>query len=77
VLNADGPLIDGTLAERAIDNLAVGVAAVAGLDLVLLGHVALGAQARYDLLSLARFASVRAGVTYYFDSATRRETSIR
>ena len=77
VLNADGPLIDGTLAERSIDNLAVGVAAVAGLDLVFLGHVAFGAQARYDLLSLARFASMRAGVTYYFDSATRRGTSTR
>jgi opacity protein-like surface antigen len=71
-LNADGPLIDGTFVERALDNIAVGIAGSAGLELVLLGHVALGAEARYDLFSLARYGSVRVGATYYFDSATRR-----
>lgn len=77
VLNADGPLIDGTFVERAIDNIAVGVAGSAGLELVLFGHVALGAEGRYDLFSLARYASVRVGATYYFDSATRRRMTSR
>jgi opacity protein-like surface antigen len=77
VLNADGPLIDGTFVERAIDNIAVGIAGSAGLELVLFGHVALGAEARYDLFSLARYASMRVGATYYFDSATRRRMTSR
>jgi hypothetical protein len=75
VLNADGPLIDGTFVERAIDNLTFGFAGVAGLDVRFFGHLAVGAQARYDLMSLARFASVRVGGTYYFDRPRRPQPS--
>lgn len=71
VVNADGRLIDGTFVERAIDNIAAGLGAMAGIELRFLGHLAVNAQARYDLLSLARFASVRVGGTYYFDPPAR------
>ena len=75
LLNADGPLIDGTFVERAIDNLTFGFGGVAGLDVIFFGHLAVDAQARYDLLSLARFGSLRAGATWYFDRA--RHSSAR
>lgn len=67
ILNADGKLIDGTFVERATDNITTGIAVAAGADLRFLRHIALGAQARYDLLSLARFGSLRVGGAYFFD----------
>jgi opacity protein-like surface antigen len=72
VLNADGRLIDGTFVERAIDNIAIGLAASAGLELRLHRHVAVDAQLRYDMLSLARFGSLRVGASYFFDPAPSR-----
>jgi hypothetical protein len=74
VVNADGRLIDGTFVERAVDNIAVGLATMAGFDVMLFGHVAVGAQARFDLLSLARYGSLRVGGSYYFDRPKRPET---
>jgi opacity protein-like surface antigen len=68
IVNADGRLIDGTFVERATDVIAVGVAGTAGLTVRVLRHIALDAQARYDFLSLARFASLRVGGSYYFDN---------
>jgi hypothetical protein len=67
VINAEGALIDGTFVENALDNIATGIAAVAGLDIVLLGHASAGVQARYDLLSGVRYSSVRFVGTYIFD----------
>jgi opacity protein-like surface antigen len=67
IVNADGRLIDGTFVERATDVIAVGVAGLAGLNIRVVRHVALDAQARYDFLSLARFGSLRIGASYYFD----------
>ena len=72
VVNADGRLIDGTFVERATDVIAVGVAGTVGLNVRVLRHVALDAQARYDFLSLARFASLRVGASYYFDNPRPR-----
>jgi len=72
VVNADGRLIDGTFVERATDVIAVGVAGSAGVTLRFLGHIALEGQARYDFLSLARFASLRVGASYYFDNPASR-----
>ena len=68
IVNADGRLIDGTFVERATDVIAVGVSGSAGLNVRVLRHIALDAQARYDFLSLARFASLRVGASYYFDN---------
>jgi hypothetical protein len=50
----------------------VGVAGAVGVNARVLRHIALDAQARYDFLSLARFASLRAGVSYYFDNPRPR-----
>jgi len=72
IVNADGRLIDGTFVERATDVIAVGVAGTAGLTVRVLRHIALDAQARYDFLSLARFASLRVGGSYYFDNPRPR-----
>jgi hypothetical protein len=72
VVNADGRLIDGTFVERATDVIAVGVAGTAGVNLRILRHIALEGQARYDFLSLARFASLRVGASYYFDNPASR-----
>lgn len=69
VINAEGRLINGTFVERALDNITGGVAGVAGVDLTILNRVILGMQARFDLLSGTRFASLRAGVSYRFPGA--------
>jgi len=72
IVNADGRLIDGTFVERATDVIAVGVAGMAGVNMRVVRHIALDAQARYDFLSLARFGSLRIGASYYFDTPRPR-----
>jgi hypothetical protein len=72
VLNAEGKLIQGTFMEQALDNIATGIAGVAGLDLVVFSHFSVGAQARYDLLSGIRYSSLRLAGTYLFDRAPLR-----
>jgi hypothetical protein len=72
VVNADGRLIDGTFVERAVDQISVGLAAELGVETRFLGSLAVNALARYDLLSLARFGSLRVGGTYYFEPPRRR-----
>ena len=64
VLNAEGRAISGTFVERALDNITAGVTASAGVDLVLIPQLSIGMQARYDLLSGARYGSLRAVGTY-------------
>jgi hypothetical protein len=72
VVNAEGRAINGTIVEQALDNITTGLAGMAGFDAGILPHLAVGAQARFDLLSAARFASVRAVGTYLFDSPRGR-----
>lgn len=72
VINAEGKIISGTFVERALDNITAGVAGMAGVDLVVLDHLSLGAQARFDLLSGARFATLRLGGSYIFDRSQPR-----
>lgn len=69
VLNAEGKLINGTFMEQALDNIATGIAGVAGIDIVVFSHLSVGAQARYDLLSGIRYSSLRLAGTYLFDRA--------
>lgn len=64
VLNAEGRAISGTFVERALDNITAGVTTSAGVDLVLIPQLSIGMQARYDLLSGARFGSLRAVGSY-------------
>jgi hypothetical protein len=72
VLNAEGRLINGTFMEQALDNIATGIAAVGGLDIVIFSHLSLGGQARYDLLSGLQYSSLRLVGTYLFDAAPLR-----
>jgi hypothetical protein len=72
VINAEGKAIRGTFVERALDNITAGFAAGVGADAVIFRHLRVGMQARYDLLSGARFGSVRVGATYMFEPATAR-----
>ncbi|HET7459166.1 MAG TPA: hypothetical protein VFJ74_16065 [Gemmatimonadaceae bacterium] len=69
VLNGEGRAIANTFVERSLDNIAVGPSVAAGLDAVFFQHVTLGMQARYDLVSGARYGSLRAVGTYIFDRA--------
>jgi hypothetical protein len=72
IINAEGRFIAGTLMERALDDIATGMIVLAGMDVLVLPRFALGAQARYDLVSGARFPSLRLGATYIFDPRARR-----
>lgn len=67
-VNAEGRGISGTFIESALDNIASGMAVLAGGDLLLLPNFKLGMQARYDLLSGARYGSLRAGASYVFNA---------
>jgi hypothetical protein len=71
VVNAEGKSISGTFIERALDNITSGVAAVTGLDLVFFDRISLGMQARFDLLSGARYGSLRAVGSYIFGRPAR------
>jgi len=71
VLNAEGRAIENTFVERALDNIAVAPTVLAGVDAVFFKQVALGMQARYDLVNAARHGSVRAVGTFYFDHHSR------
>jgi hypothetical protein len=66
-MNAEGRAISGTFLEDALDNVSAGVAAMGGADLFLAPNFSLGMQARYDLLSGGRFATLRASLSYVFD----------
>ncbi len=65
-MNAEGRAISGTFVEDALDNVSAGVAAMGGADLLLAPNLSLGMQARYDLLSGGRFATLRASLSYIF-----------
>ena len=69
VVNAEGRAISGTFVERALDNITAGVIATAGADVILFPQLSTGMQARYDLLSGARFGSLRIVGTYVFEPA--------
>lgn len=66
VINAESPLFNDTFVERAFDSITVGFAGVVGFDLVPWRHLAVGVQARYNLLSNLRFGAARVTGTYYF-----------
>lgn len=71
-LDAEGRGISGTFVEQALDQITIGLAAVAGGELVLLPNFAVGLHARYDVLSGIRFGSLRVGASYLLrpDSGT-------
>lgn len=64
VMNAEGRLIKGTFVERALDQIAAGFFAGAGLEFHPFGRLAFEGVARGDMLSGFRSAQVRAGARY-------------
>ncbi|MEJ7809389.1 MAG: hypothetical protein WKG32_03130 [Gemmatimonadaceae bacterium] len=67
VINAESRFIENTFVESALDNIAAGLAAVAGLDIAPISAFTLGVQGRYTLVSNARFITARAGFSYFFN----------
>ncbi|MBC7788675.1 MAG: hypothetical protein H7Z74_01905 [Anaerolineae bacterium] len=67
VINAESPFIADTFVESALDNIAAGIAGVAGLDIAPIRALTLGVQGRYTLLSNTRFLTFRAGGSYHFN----------
>jgi hypothetical protein len=66
VIDAEGKLINGTLVERALDNIAAGVITSAGVQLRLVRHFGIEGIVRGDLLSGFRSLQARAGGNYLF-----------
>jgi hypothetical protein len=66
VVNAEGPLINGTFVERSLDNIAAGLFVTGGISFRLFSHIGLEGGVRADLLSGFRSTQVRGGATYYF-----------
>ncbi len=64
VMNAEGKLIKGTFVERALDQIAAGFFAGAGLQFHPVSRLAIEGLVRGDLLSGFRSAQLRAGATY-------------
>jgi hypothetical protein len=73
-VNVEGAPVSGTFLERALDAAAIGLDAVAGLDLQPLPNFQMTVQARYDFLSTVRYASARAGASFVFGPAGREGT---
>jgi opacity protein-like surface antigen len=71
-VDTEGAPLSNTFVEQALDGVAIGLAASAGLDVAVLPNVSLTMQARYDLFSGAHFPSVRAGASYVLDAASWR-----
>ncbi|MDQ3519952.1 MAG: hypothetical protein M3466_16320 [Gemmatimonadota bacterium] len=67
VINAESPFIADTFVESALDNIAAGIAGVAGVDIAPIRALTLGVQGRYTLLSNTRFLTLRAGGSYHFN----------
>ncbi|MGI9079010.1 MAG: hypothetical protein ACR2G6_17030 [Gemmatimonadaceae bacterium] len=67
VINAESPFIADTFVESALDNIAAGIAGLAGLDIAPIRALTLGVQGRYTLLSNTPFLTLRAGGSYHFN----------
>jgi hypothetical protein len=65
-INAEGKLINGTFAERSLDNIAAGLFVSTGVFVKIIKHFGVDVMARGDLLSSFRSTQIRAGGTYYF-----------
>jgi hypothetical protein len=66
VLNAENRIIAGTFVESALDMIASGITALAGVDTAPVGGFTFGVQGRYSFISNTRFFTLRAGGAYNF-----------
>lgn len=73
VINAEGPIIDGTFVERLFDNISTGLYAETGVVLKLLPRFGVDGRARGDLVNGFRALSLRAGGVYYFGPLRRAD----
>jgi hypothetical protein len=71
VINAEGPLIDGTFVERLFDNVATGVFVESGVVFKPLRRIGVDARVRGDLVNAFRALSARVGGVYYFGPLRR------
>ena len=66
VINAEGKLINGTLVERSLDEIAAGLFVNAGVTIRIIRHFGLEGSVRADMLSAFRSTQARIGGNYYF-----------
>lgn len=66
VLNAEASFIDNTFIESALDQIVTGFTGFAGVETGQVGRFTADVQARYTLLSAARYGALRFGVRYRF-----------
>lgn len=66
VRDGDGPAIDGTFVEDALDTVAAGVDAAVGVDIAILSRLAFLAEVRGGLTSELRTVSARGGLMLRF-----------
>jgi hypothetical protein len=71
VINAEGPLIDGTFVENLFDSFSTGLFAEAGAAFKPVKEFGIEARARADLVNFFRSVSLRAGGVYYFGPLRR------
>jgi hypothetical protein len=71
VINAEGPLIDGTFVERLFDTISTGLFGEAGMLFKPLPRFGVDGRLRVDLVNGFRAVSARAGGVYYFGPLRR------
>jgi opacity protein-like surface antigen len=64
VLNAENRILAGTFVESALDMIASGITALAGIDTAPVAGFTFGLQGRYTFISNTRFFTLRAGASY-------------
>jgi hypothetical protein len=64
VLNAENRILAGTFVESALDMIASGITALAGVDTAPVGGFTFGVQGRYTFISNTRYFTLRAGASY-------------
>ena len=66
VINAEGPLIQGTFVERSLDDIAGGMYLTTGVSFRLVQNIGFEGSVRGDLLSGFRSTQARVGAMYFF-----------
>jgi hypothetical protein len=64
VLNAENRILAGTFVESALDMIASGITALAGVDTAPVRGFMFGLQGRYTFISNTRYFTLRAGASY-------------
>ena len=73
VINAEGPLINGTFVERLFDSLSTGFFAESGVLVKPVKEFGVEGRVRGDMVNGFRSVSARLGGVYYFSPLRRNE----